>query len=119
MATQTVHNISYLINDQYALNGMTGKVEVACLPAGSILVSAGVEVLETSDATNFKLGTADEGGFLINSGALGVKGYIKSDKKTQLPKDTPLYLELTGTATKGLIAVRILYFTPSKYVVEY
>ncbi|MGP1579970.1 MAG: hypothetical protein ACTTH5_02970 [Wolinella sp.] len=120
MATQTVHNISYLINDEYALKEVGDKsLALANLPTGSVLLSCGVEVKEEADCASFELGSAEEPGLLITAGALNAKGYVKSEKNLQVQKDTTFYLKLSGSATKGCIAVRILYFTPSKYIVEY
>jgi len=119
MATQTVHNISYLINDTYELKDVKERLAIARLPAGSVIVSCGVEVQEESDCASFKLGSEQEGGFLIASGSLATKGYIKSEKNIELQKSMSFFLTLTGSASKGRVVVRILYFTPSKYIVEY
>ena len=120
MATQSVHNISYLINDEYDLEKVGNEaLALANLPAGSILLSCGVEVVEESDCASFDLGSAEEPSLLISSGELNAKKYLKSEKNFEVKKDTTFYLKLSGSATKGRIAVRILYFTPSRYIVEY
>ncbi|WP_169785078.1 hypothetical protein [Campylobacter curvus] len=119
MRNQRVHNKVYLINQKINLAKLPENGIVATLPKNAILMICDVEITQTSDATSFKLGVEGSDEFFIAASALSAKANFKSDKATQLQKDEDIKLSLVGAATKGEIVVRIMFFNPSTYMVEY
>ncbi|MGG7049222.1 MULTISPECIES: hypothetical protein [unclassified Campylobacter] len=120
---QNIHQIGYLINNEYDVAELGKNKVVASLPKGAIVLSVAVEVLETSKATNFKLGINGTDNYFIDSakGLFSAKATIVSEKQNfKVLKDTSVIIDVTGanSADTGKIAVRVHYFTPSVYFTE-
>jgi hypothetical protein len=119
MNTQRVNNQSRLINTVVELKKGEKKIQVGFLPAGVTLVQANLEVIEPSDATALKLGVESNDALFIASHAPTAKGNAASDKVFTAQKGELITLGVTGSVTKGKVAVRVVYFTPSTYIEEY
>ncbi|CUU74606.1 hypothetical protein [Campylobacter hyointestinalis] len=116
--TQRIHDKAYLINTVVELAGKT-SLEVGVVPRGAIIEKVDLEVIELSDATDVSVGLGNTSGYFISKGSVTAVGNIAGTKTTQTLKDESITLSQTGTATKGKVAVRVLFFTPSTYLAEF
>ncbi|MUU66492.1 hypothetical protein [Helicobacter pylori] len=117
---QKVHSVSYLAKAEFEFKN--GVYDLVALPTGAEVVKVSLEVIGTPTAGNVSVGFKDESAknyFLIldnaqtNKNATSAKDYTATSNKVIVAE----VKNANGNEVKGVL--RVLYFLPSVFEVEY
>lgn len=116
MASQKVHNVSYLAHVTLDLSQATTKAVI--LPKGAQVVQVSLEVTEPSDS-GAKLDLGFEGSVDVIANDINIEQVGVNICNVALEPKQNLELLATSTGTtKGKAILRVLYFLPSVISVE-
>lgn len=118
MALQNVHNVNYLVAKEVDLSTKE-SLEVAIIPARAHVIHVSVEIIEEGDAGGkIDIGFKDQKDALANDADTSKRGAEIANVAFLNPKNQAVIATSEGN-TKGRAIVRVGYFLPSTYAVEY